>query len=103
MTLMEKELSSYLPPMTREDHNYFLQVLDPFNTQKITFSECVQLFSSHLVPHSDLQGDVIDGTPLKHGRLPDHERAEGFDQSEDGGAPITMIPLLEKVNKMLVQ
>jgi hypothetical protein len=29
---MEKELAAYLPPMSRDDINYFLQVLDPFNT-----------------------------------------------------------------------
>ena len=44
---MDKELSPFLS-LTKEDLNYFLQVLDPFNSQKITFSECVQLFSAHL-------------------------------------------------------
>ena len=34
---------------TREETAYFLQVLDPFNTQRITFSEVVQLFSAHQV------------------------------------------------------
>jgi len=40
-----------------EDITYFLQVVDPFNAQQITFSEAVQLFSSHRT-----NGD--DGQPL---------------------------------------
>lgn len=49
--LIEREVSSAVK-CSKEDVSYFLQVLDPFNTQKITFSEMVQLFSSHMVPHS---------------------------------------------------
>ena len=71
---MDKELSPFLS-LTKEDLNYFLQVLDPFNSQKITFSECVQLFSAHLVP-AEPHNDYIDGTPLKDGQLSDHETGE---------------------------
>ena len=35
--------------MPKETVSYFLQVLDPFNLKRITFSECVQLFSAHMV------------------------------------------------------
>lgn len=38
---------------TTEEITYFLQILDPFNTQNITFSEIVQLFSSHQVSYDD--------------------------------------------------
>ena len=44
---------------TDEEVTYFLQVLDPFNTQKISFSEVVQLFSSHQVKH------VVHSSPHK--------------------------------------
>jgi wobble nucleotide-excising tRNase len=39
--------------LTRDTVTYFLQVLDPFNHQRITFSECVQLFSAHMVNNTD--------------------------------------------------
>lgn len=33
-----------------QEINYFLQVVDPYNNQQITFSEIVHLFSAHMVP-----------------------------------------------------
>lgn len=78
--------------------NYFLQVLDPFNCQKITFSECVQLFSAHMVPMPDHSEDMLEGTPLKGGRLPDHE--EGQEHSDEKQPP-QMVPLIERLNQMV--
>lgn len=49
--MQNKADDSYGAAFSDEDVSYFLQVLDPFNTQKITFSEVVQLFSAHLVSH----------------------------------------------------
>ena len=34
--------------------NRLLQIIDPFDNQKITFSECVTLFSSELVPGENI-------------------------------------------------
>jgi Ca2+-binding EF-hand superfamily protein len=34
---------------TDHDINYFLQIVDPYNNQEITFSEIVHLFSAHMV------------------------------------------------------
>ncbi len=48
--LNEKEFIQLLNEMgahDQEEVTYFLQILDPFNTQNITFSEIVQLLSSH--------------------------------------------------------
>ena len=53
-----KSLVGSLPiTLTNEEVSYFLQVLDPFNTQKLTFSEIVQLFSSHKVSTNNEQQD----------------------------------------------
>ena len=35
-----------------EELNYLLRVIDPYNNQKMTYSEIVHLFSSHMVPIS---------------------------------------------------
>ena len=95
ISLLDKELSPFLS-LTREDLNYFLQVLDPFNSQKITFSECVQLFSAHLVP-SEPNNDNIDGTPLKDGQLSDHETGEEPSEANTS----QLVPVIERVNQML--
>ncbi len=95
ISLMDKELSPFFT-VTRDDLNYFLQVLDPFNSQKITFSECVQLFSAHMVP-SEPNNDYLDGTPLKDGHLPDHENGE--EASEENSSQL--VPVIERVNQTL--
>lgn len=33
-----------------EEVMYLLQLVDPYNNQRMTFSEIVHLFSSHMVP-----------------------------------------------------
>jgi len=33
-----------------EEEDYLLQMIDPYNNQRMTFSEVVHLFSSHMVP-----------------------------------------------------
>ena len=71
-------------------------MLDPFNSQKITFSECVQLFSAHLVP-AEPHNDYIDGTPLKDGQLPDHETGEEPSEANTS----QLVPVIERVNQML--
>lgn len=38
----------------REDEvQYLLQLVDPYNNQRMTFSEIVHLLSSHMVPIDD--------------------------------------------------
>ena len=92
LALLQRELSPFLPALSQDDMNYFLQVLDPFNCQKITFSECVQLFSAHLVPEGAADGDMLEGTPLKGGRIPDREGPD-MDPNET-----RMVPVIERVN-----
>jgi hypothetical protein len=92
LALLQRELSPFLPALSQDDMNYFLQVLDPFNCQKITFSECVQLFSAHLVPEGAADGDMLEGTPLKGGRIPDREGPD-MDPHET-----RMVPVIERVN-----
>ena len=36
-----------------EEVQYLLQLVDPYNNQKMTFSEIVHLLSSHMVPADD--------------------------------------------------
>lgn len=43
MNVIEKE----------EEVMYLLQMVDPYNNQKMTFSEVVHLMSSHMVPADD--------------------------------------------------
>ena len=87
--LIEKELGVL---GIKDDTAYFLQVLDPFNTQRITFSELVQLFSAHMVSFSP--SDDI----LRRGKDFDGEIIE--DEDEDSASSIT-VPMLEKLNKVI--
>ncbi|CDW88603.1 UNKNOWN [Stylonychia lemnae] len=63
----------------QDEIRYFLQILDPFNTQKITFSDIIQLFSSHQV------SDEIE------------EDQEQIKLPQNDG---NKIPLLERLTKM---
>ena len=38
---------------SKQEVNYLLKIVDPYNNQKMTYSEIVHLLSSHLVPLSD--------------------------------------------------
>jgi hypothetical protein len=52
MKLVEKEFGQYFV-CSKDEITYFLQELDPFNTQKITFSQMVQLFCAHVITNND--------------------------------------------------
>ncbi len=65
-----------------EEITYFLQVLDPFNTQKITFSEIVQLLSSH---------EVIDDDQL-------NEQDSAITNKDSQN--LKKIPFLEKLSRL---
>ena len=51
---------------------YFLQVVDPYNNQQITFSEVVHLLSAHMVPEED-GGEKSVPMLEKFARLNDEE------------------------------
>ena len=46
-----------------------------------------------MVPEGELDGDMLEGTPLKGGRLPDREGPEG-----DTYDAARMVPVIERVN-----
>lgn len=49
-----RELVELMAVIEREEEvDYLLQMVDPYNNQKMTFSEVVHLFSSHMVPLTD--------------------------------------------------
>jgi len=49
-----RELLSKMLVIEREEEvQYLLQLVDPYNNQKMTFSEVVHLLSSHMVPADD--------------------------------------------------
>lgn len=73
-------MSTFGFPLGKEETAFFLQVLDPFNHQRITFSECVQLFSSHMVNEDNFDSSEVD-------------------INGDGGQ--MQIPMLEKLNKIV--
>ena len=59
-----RELVAKMNVIEREDEvQYLLQLVDPYNNQKMTFSEIVHLLSSHMVP-IDPEGNPQQTIPL---------------------------------------
>jgi Ca2+-binding EF-hand superfamily protein len=59
-----RELVAKMNVIEREEEvQYLLQLVDPYNNQKMTFSEIVHLLSSHMVP-IDPEGNPQQTIPL---------------------------------------
>lgn len=48
----------------KDEVDYLLGKIDPFNNNKMTYSEVIQLLSSHMVPSGDDQGDYQQSIPI---------------------------------------
>ena len=54
-----KEMLEMMNIITKEEEiEYLLQAVDPFNNQRMTYSEIVHLLSSHMVPRDDSNPQV---------------------------------------------
>ena len=42
---------------SKDEVDYLLGKIDPYNNNKMTYSEIIQLLSSHMVPSGDDYGD----------------------------------------------
>jgi len=51
-----------------------------------------------MVPMPESADDMLEGTPLKGGRLPDHE-SEDLNINDD--KQVAMVPLIERLNHMV--
>ena len=84
-----------------DEVNYLLSQVDPYNNNKMTYSEVVQLLSSHMVPSDGIVG--IDGVETNQSipilekfsimmetQQPGHQNPTGGNQSSAAGDPRTI-------------
>ena len=48
----------------KDEVDYLLGKIDPFNNNKMTYSEVIQLLSSHMVPSGEDTGDYQQSIPI---------------------------------------
>ena len=78
----------------------FLEIIDPFDNQKITFSECVSFFSGEIIQDIDINGNEKEISILEKVCFNDDKNTNGNINEHNENEPVNIINSKNNNNKV---